>query len=167
MFRRNFLCFSLCPLPLVLSLGTTEKSLAPSSWIVKCVSKWRGVWFDTKMTRSKIHAGLLWWKYYFAWLVRAQPYKIKSPRPNISCRHIRCAVFGTVLLRRIFKNQLSSYKIQKGPTLHSKLCCSSLSISSIHPYQMVLSSFAKISVFLWGKKPLRFRFNGLQLCIYP
>ena len=32
MFRRNFLCFSLCPLPLVLSLGTTEKSLAASSW---------------------------------------------------------------------------------------------------------------------------------------
>jgi len=31
MFRRNFLCFSLCPLPLVLSLGTTEKSLSPSS----------------------------------------------------------------------------------------------------------------------------------------
>ena len=31
-FRRNFLCFSLCPLPLALSLGTTEKSLAPSSW---------------------------------------------------------------------------------------------------------------------------------------
>ena len=31
MFRRNFLCFSVCPLPLVLSLGTTEKSLAPSS----------------------------------------------------------------------------------------------------------------------------------------
>ena len=31
-FRRNFLCFSLCPLPLVLSLGTTGKSLAPSSW---------------------------------------------------------------------------------------------------------------------------------------
>jgi len=31
MFRWNFLCFSFCPLPLVLSLGTTEKSLAPSS----------------------------------------------------------------------------------------------------------------------------------------
>ena len=31
MFRGNLLCFSLCPLPLVLSLGTTEKSLAPSS----------------------------------------------------------------------------------------------------------------------------------------
>ena len=31
MFRWNFLCFSLCPLPLVLLLGTTEKSLAPSS----------------------------------------------------------------------------------------------------------------------------------------
>ena len=31
MFRRNFLCFSLCPLPLVLSLGTTEMSLAPYS----------------------------------------------------------------------------------------------------------------------------------------
>jgi len=31
MFRRNFLCLSLCPLPLVLSLGTTEQSLAPSS----------------------------------------------------------------------------------------------------------------------------------------
>jgi len=31
MFRQNFLCFSLCPLSLVLSLGTTEKSLAPSS----------------------------------------------------------------------------------------------------------------------------------------
>ena len=30
MFRRNFLCFSLCLLPLVLSLGTTEKCLAPS-----------------------------------------------------------------------------------------------------------------------------------------
>jgi len=27
MFRRNFLCFSLSPLPLVLSLGTTEQSL--------------------------------------------------------------------------------------------------------------------------------------------
>ena len=27
MFRWNFLCFSLCPLPLVLSLATTEKSL--------------------------------------------------------------------------------------------------------------------------------------------
>jgi len=31
MFRWNFLCFSLRLLPLVLSLGTTEKSLAPSS----------------------------------------------------------------------------------------------------------------------------------------
>jgi len=31
MFSWNFLCFSLCPLPLVLSLGTTGKSLAPSS----------------------------------------------------------------------------------------------------------------------------------------
>jgi len=31
MFRWNLLCFSLCPLPLVLSLGTTEKSLALSS----------------------------------------------------------------------------------------------------------------------------------------
>ena len=31
MLRRNFLCFSLCPLPLVLSLGTTGQSLAPSS----------------------------------------------------------------------------------------------------------------------------------------
>jgi len=31
MFRQSFLCFSLCPLPLVLSLGTTENSLAPSS----------------------------------------------------------------------------------------------------------------------------------------
>jgi len=30
MFRWNFLCFSLRPLPLVLSLGTTERSLAPS-----------------------------------------------------------------------------------------------------------------------------------------
>jgi len=30
-FRRNFLGFILCPLPLVLSLGTTEKGLAPSS----------------------------------------------------------------------------------------------------------------------------------------
>ena len=30
-FRRNFLCFRLCPLPLVLPLGTTEKSLVPSS----------------------------------------------------------------------------------------------------------------------------------------
>jgi len=31
MFTWNFLCFSLCPLPLVLSLGTTEKSLVLSS----------------------------------------------------------------------------------------------------------------------------------------
>jgi len=30
-FSWNFLGFSLCPLPLVLSLGTTGKSLAPSS----------------------------------------------------------------------------------------------------------------------------------------
>jgi len=34
MFRQNFLYFSLCPLPLVLLLGTTEKSLAPSSCVV-------------------------------------------------------------------------------------------------------------------------------------
>lgn len=32
MFKWNFLCSSLCPLPLFLSLGTTEKSLFPSSW---------------------------------------------------------------------------------------------------------------------------------------
>ena len=32
MFRQNFRCFSLCPLPLVLSQGTSEESLAPSSW---------------------------------------------------------------------------------------------------------------------------------------
>ena len=31
MFRGNLLCFSLCPWPLVLSLGTTEESLAQSS----------------------------------------------------------------------------------------------------------------------------------------
>jgi len=31
MFRGNLLCLSLCPLPLVLSLGATEKSLALSS----------------------------------------------------------------------------------------------------------------------------------------
>ena len=31
MFRRNFLCSSLCPLPLSLPVGTTEKSLTPSS----------------------------------------------------------------------------------------------------------------------------------------
>jgi len=31
MFRWNFLCSSMCPLPLVLSLGTAEKSLALSS----------------------------------------------------------------------------------------------------------------------------------------
>jgi len=44
MFRRNFLCFSLCPLPLVLSLGTTEKSLAPSSsWMGQGPSR-RELW---------------------------------------------------------------------------------------------------------------------------
>jgi len=31
MFRGNLLCFSLCPLPLVLSLDTIEKNLAPPS----------------------------------------------------------------------------------------------------------------------------------------
>jgi len=31
LFRWNFLCFSLCPLPLGLSMGTTEMNLAPSS----------------------------------------------------------------------------------------------------------------------------------------
>lgn len=31
-FSQNFLCSSLCPLPLILSLGTTDKSVAPSSW---------------------------------------------------------------------------------------------------------------------------------------
>ena len=36
MFSWNFLGFSLCPLPLVLSLGTTGKSLAPSSWPPPC-----------------------------------------------------------------------------------------------------------------------------------
>ena len=36
MFSWNFLCFNLCPLPLVLSLGTTGKSLAPSSWPPPC-----------------------------------------------------------------------------------------------------------------------------------
>ena len=32
-FSWSFLCFSLCPLPLVLSLGTTEKSLAPKTFL--------------------------------------------------------------------------------------------------------------------------------------
>ena len=32
MFSWNFLCFILCPLPLVLLLGTTEKSFALSFW---------------------------------------------------------------------------------------------------------------------------------------
>lgn len=32
MFRLNYLCSNLCLLPLVLSLGTTTKNLAPSSW---------------------------------------------------------------------------------------------------------------------------------------
>ena len=32
MFTWNFLCFNLCPLPLVLLLGTTPESLAPSFW---------------------------------------------------------------------------------------------------------------------------------------
>ncbi|XP_074701297.1 mediator of RNA polymerase II transcription subunit 31 isoform X2 [Strix aluco] len=32
MFKRNFLYFSLCPLPFVFSLGTTEKSLILSSF---------------------------------------------------------------------------------------------------------------------------------------
>ena len=36
MFRGNLPCFSLCPLPLVLSLGTTEQSLAPSSLHPPC-----------------------------------------------------------------------------------------------------------------------------------
>ena len=36
LFRRNFPGFSLCPLPLVLLLGTTGKSLAPSSWHPPC-----------------------------------------------------------------------------------------------------------------------------------
>jgi len=31
LLRWNYLCFSLCLMPLVLLLGTTEKSLAPSS----------------------------------------------------------------------------------------------------------------------------------------
>ena len=31
MFRQSLLCFSLCPLSLVLSLGTTEKILALSA----------------------------------------------------------------------------------------------------------------------------------------
>ena len=31
LFSWNFLCFNLCPLPLVLLLGTTEKSLVPSA----------------------------------------------------------------------------------------------------------------------------------------
>ena len=45
MFSWNFLCFSLCLLPLVLSLGTTEKSLAPLSqptagiYCIKCSSE--------------------------------------------------------------------------------------------------------------------------------
>ena len=35
-FRQNFLCFSLCPLPLILLLCTTEMNLAPSSWHPPC-----------------------------------------------------------------------------------------------------------------------------------
>lgn len=31
-YRWQFLCFSLCLLPLVLSLGTNEENLVPSSW---------------------------------------------------------------------------------------------------------------------------------------
>ena len=38
MFSWNFLCSSLCPLPLVLSLGTTAKSLAPYEQVYSLVS---------------------------------------------------------------------------------------------------------------------------------
>jgi len=34
MFKWSSLCLSLCPLPLVLSVGTTERSLAPSSLLL-------------------------------------------------------------------------------------------------------------------------------------
>jgi len=42
LFSWSFLCFSLCPLPLVLSLGTTGKSLAPhcrGAWGVVCMGR--------------------------------------------------------------------------------------------------------------------------------
>jgi len=43
MFRQNILCFSLCPLPLVLSLGTTEKCLAPGTNVLFWYSEYNGV----------------------------------------------------------------------------------------------------------------------------
>ena len=43
MFRGNLLCVSLCPLPLVLSLGTAGKSLAPSSSPPRCRCKYTWV----------------------------------------------------------------------------------------------------------------------------
>jgi len=42
MFRWNFLCFNLCLLPLVLSLGTTDKSLAPASLLM--TQNWEEWW---------------------------------------------------------------------------------------------------------------------------
>jgi len=39
MFSWNFLCFSLCPVPLVLSLGSTEKSLASASRVMTALVK--------------------------------------------------------------------------------------------------------------------------------
>ena len=43
-FNWNFLCFSLCPLPLVLSLGTTEKSLAKCSSVPSGRDAWEELW---------------------------------------------------------------------------------------------------------------------------
>ena len=48
MFRWNFLGFSLCPLPLVLSLGTTEKSLAPSWHYVTSYYLSNQIWFQKR-----------------------------------------------------------------------------------------------------------------------
>jgi len=57
MFRRNFLCFSLCPLPLVLSLGITEKSgpilLTPTLEIYRLSHHWQ---FTIYVTFSTIDA---------------------------------------------------------------------------------------------------------------
>lgn len=55
MLKWNFLCFNACPLHLIMSLGTTEKSLAPSSLLTP--SGVYAHWEDRSTPDSQILTG--------------------------------------------------------------------------------------------------------------
>lgn len=93
MFRRTLLCFSLIPWPLVLSLGTTEKRLAPASYTLPSgfhVHCWDSPEF------SLLHAGYSQLSQSLSLWEMLQPLShLPGPFPDCVQRVFVCFILGS------------------------------------------------------------------------